>query len=63
MSDPKFEIYEDASGEWRWRLRATNGKIIATSGEGYVKKQHCVDARSLVRSALRESILIEDDGN
>ncbi len=37
--DPRFELYVDGAGEWRWRLVATNEEIIATSGEGYVSKQ------------------------
>ena len=31
----KFELYKDAKGEFRWRLVASNGQSIATSGEGY----------------------------
>jgi hypothetical protein len=34
-----FEVYEDAAGQWRWRLVAPNGNIIADSGEGYSSKQ------------------------
>ncbi|GGL44623.1 hypothetical protein GCM10009037_30040 [Halarchaeum grantii] len=34
-----FELYRDAADEWRWRLVATNGNIIADSGEGYRSKQ------------------------
>lgn len=34
----KFEIYKDASGEWRWRLVAKNNRIVADSGEGYKRK-------------------------
>lgn len=30
----KFEVYKDSAGEWRWRLKAANGKVLA-SGEGY----------------------------
>ncbi len=33
----KFELYKDARGEFRWRLLATNGQVIAT-GEGYKTK-------------------------
>lgn len=36
----KFEKYKDASGQWRWRLRARNGKIIA-SGEAYRDERDC----------------------
>lgn len=34
-----FEVYRDGAGEWRWRLVAPNGNVVATSGEGYVSKQ------------------------
>lgn len=34
-----FEVYEDSAGEWRWRLVAPNGNIVADSGEGYSSKQ------------------------
>jgi uncharacterized protein YegP (UPF0339 family) len=35
----RFELFEDSAGEWRWRLVAANGNIIADSGEGYTTKQ------------------------
>ena len=31
----KFELYKDKKGEFRWRLLASNGQAIASSGEGY----------------------------
>lgn len=31
----KTIIYRDARGEWRWRIVARNGRIVADSGEGY----------------------------
>jgi uncharacterized protein YegP (UPF0339 family) len=34
----KFELYKSSNGEYRWRLRADNGNIIATGGEGYASK-------------------------
>ncbi len=34
----KFIIYKDGKGEWRWRLKARNGRIVADSGEGYKRK-------------------------
>lgn len=37
MSIPKYEVYEDGAGEWRWRLKAVNGRTVA-SGEGYKRK-------------------------
>lgn len=40
MPEPVFEIYKDKVGEWRWRLKAANNEIIATS-EGYKEKTGC----------------------
>ncbi len=37
----KFQIYKDARGEFRWRLKAGNNETVATSGEGYSTKQGC----------------------
>jgi uncharacterized protein YegP (UPF0339 family) len=36
----EFEMYKDSAGQFRWRLRAPNGEIIA-QGEGYASKQGC----------------------
>jgi hypothetical protein len=36
----KFELYEDKKGEFRWRLVASNGQAIASSGEGYTTKEN-----------------------
>jgi uncharacterized protein YegP (UPF0339 family) len=49
MADPKFEVYQDHKGEWRWRLRASNGKTIADSGEGYKEKSDCLHGIDLVK--------------
>ncbi|ERJ06190.1 hypothetical protein HLRTI_001819 [Halorhabdus tiamatea SARL4B] len=35
----RFEVYRDRADEWRWRLVASNGEIIADSAEGYAAKQ------------------------
>ena len=40
LKNPKFEMYTDKAGEFRFRLKATNGQIIAT-GEGYKEKKSC----------------------
>ena len=33
----KLHIYKDATKEYRWRLIASNGRIVADSGEGFKK--------------------------
>ncbi|MEH3143933.1 MAG: DUF1508 domain-containing protein [Methylobacterium frigidaeris] len=47
----RFEIYRDAPGQWRWRLRAENGEVVADSGEGYVRREDCEHGIALVRGA------------
>ena len=46
-----FQVYEDVGGEWRWRLVAGNGRIIAASGEGYRDKQDCLHGIELVKDS------------
>ncbi|MBQ4537523.1 MAG: YegP family protein [Lachnospiraceae bacterium] len=46
--NPKFEVYEDNKGEYRFRLKATNGQIIATS-EGYTTLANCLNGVESVK--------------
>ena len=45
----KFQLFEDKAGEFRWRLRANNGEIIADSNEGYVNKRDAMHGIDLVK--------------
>ena len=45
---PKFEIYQDKAGEFRFRLKAKNGQIIAVS-EGYKAMVSCVNGVESVK--------------
>jgi uncharacterized protein YegP (UPF0339 family) len=45
----KFETYDDAKGETRWRLKATNGQVIATSGQGYKDKRDSENAINVIK--------------
>ena len=51
---PKFEVYTDKGGEFRFRLKATNGQIIAVS-EGYVAKNSCLNGIESVRKNAAEA--------
>ena len=46
---PKFELYADKRGNFRFRLKAANGKIIAVS-EGYTTKAACLNGIASVRA-------------
>ena len=55
-TNPKFEIYLDKGGEYRFRLKARNGEIIATS-EGYKAKKSCMNGvESVVKNAPEASV-------
>lgn len=48
QKNPKFEIYADKSGEFRFRMKAKNGQIIATS-EGYKSMKSCLNGIASIR--------------
>ncbi len=48
VKHPKFEIYKDKAGEFRFRLKASNGEIILAS-EGYTTKAACEKGIASVR--------------
>ena len=45
----KFQIYADKGGEFRWRLVAANGQIVASSGEPFDSKANAKRAAENVR--------------
>ena len=57
---PKFEIYTDKAGEFRFRLKATNGQIIAVS-EGYKAMAGCKNGiESVKKNAPEAAVVVED---
>jgi len=48
MAEPKFEVYRDERGEYRFRLIAPNGEII-TASEGYSSKSSCINGIESVK--------------
>lgn len=50
----KFHLYRDAKREWRWRLVARNGRIVATSGEGYKRKASALAAMFGIIGAISD---------
>ncbi|MBQ6895613.1 MAG: YegP family protein [Oscillospiraceae bacterium] len=56
---PKFEVYEDKAGEYRFRLKATNGQIIAVS-EGYKAKASCLNGIESVKKNAPEAEVVEE---
>ena len=56
---PKFELYTDKAGEFRFRLKATNGQVIATS-EGYVAKKSCENGIESVKKNAVDAPVVEE---
>ncbi|TQK07004.1 DUF1508 domain-containing protein [Herbaspirillum sp. SJZ107] len=64
-----FEIYEQkqngllaaagGSGDYRWRLRADNDRIIADSGEGYRNKSDCLHGINLVKGTTAATSVVD----
>jgi len=48
MANPKFQVYKDAIGKYRFRLRAPNNEIVAV-GEGYESKLGCMNGVQAVK--------------
>ena len=56
---PKFEVYTDKAGELRFRLKASNGQIIAVS-EGYKAIASCLNGIDSVKKNAVDAKIIEE---
>ncbi len=54
VKHPKFEVYKDKAGEFRFRLKARNGEVIAAS-EGYKSKDSCLNGIASVKKNAPEA--------
>ena len=60
LSHPKFELYQDKGGEFRFRLKAGNGQNIGKS-EGYKAKASAKKGiASVGRSAVEAPVIVEE---
>ena len=55
--NPKFEVYADKAGEFRFRLKATNGQVIAVS-EGYKAMKSCLNGVESVRKNAADAQIV-----
>ena len=52
----RFELYKDAVGKYRFRLKAANNKVIAV-GEAYESKKGCINGiESVIKYAPNAEI-------
>lgn len=59
VKHPKFEMYTDKAGEYRFRLKATNGQIIAVS-EGYTTIKNCEKGIASVKKNSVDAQIVEE---
>ena len=59
MTNPKFELYRDRAGTYRFRLKARNGEIIAIS-ESYTGRAGCLNGIESVRKNAAEAQITEE---
>ena len=57
--NPKFEVYTDNAGEFRFRLKATNGQVIAVS-EGYTTHANCLNGVESVKKNAPEAEVVSE---
>ena len=57
--NPKFEVYKDKAGEFRFRLKARNGEIILV-GEGYKAKASCLNGIDSIRRNAPDSPIVRE---
>lgn len=55
----KFEVFKDRAGEHRWRLFANNGKMIASSGEGYKNKSDLLEMLNSIQKWVKDAPIFE----
>ena len=59
LKNPKYEMYTDKAGEFRFRLKARNGEIIAVS-EGYKAKASCLNGIASVGRNAPEAEIVNE---
>ena len=60
VKHPKFEVYLDKAGEYRFRLKARNGESILAS-DGYKEKKSCLNGVESVKKNAPEAEIIREE--
>ena len=60
MGSPLFEVFKDKKGEYRFRLKAPNGEIIAV-GEGYTTKDSCLNGIESIKENAPKAAVVDVD--
>ncbi len=60
LTNPKFEVYKDKAGEFRFRLKARNGEIIC-HGESYKAKASCLNGIESIRKNAPDATVEKEE--
>jgi uncharacterized protein YegP (UPF0339 family) len=60
LDKQKFEVYEDKGKEFRWRLKASNGQVVAASSGAYANKADCEKAIDVVKKGAPKAEVSEE---
>lgn len=55
-----FQVYKDKTGEFRWRLLASNGQNMASSGEGYTRREDAHRALVALQASIPVATIVDD---
>ncbi len=55
MAKPKFQIYSDAAGKYRWRLKDADGEKVALSGDSFASESDAKRAAQRVKDTAPDA--------
>jgi uncharacterized protein len=55
VAKPKFQIYTDAAGRFRWRLKDSDGEKVASSGDSFASKSDAKLAAQQVKDTAPDA--------
>lgn len=56
-----FELYKRKDGEYSWRLKSSNGQVIASAGEGFSSKAAAQNGIDAVKKGAADAKVVEID--
>ena len=62
LTNPKFELYKDKQGKFRYRLRANNGQLVCIAESGYASKASCKNGiKSVGKWAVDAEVMSDEE--
>jgi uncharacterized protein YegP (UPF0339 family) len=55
VAKPKFQIYSDAAGRYRWRLKDADGEKVALSGDSFASRSEARRAAQRVKDTAPDA--------